>query len=205
MIVFFKKAFIKLFKKRISRSSLYKSKKAASPIRLMIGSGYTLYKNWIITDIDTLNIAKEDQWEKYFKRNSISSILAEHVWEHLNGDTCKESLKNCYQFLAAKGNLRLAVPDGYNPDMNYIKSVKPGGSGIGAYDHKFLYNYKTLTKILREVGFTVKLLEYYDETGKFHFNEWSAEKGYIQRSALNDKRNKGGRLKYTSLIIDAVK
>lgn len=54
-------------------------------------------------------------------------------------------------------------------------------------------------------GFEVKLLEYCDETGQFHFNFWEEKEGFIYRSKRFDHRNAEGRLGFISLIVDAVK
>jgi predicted SAM-dependent methyltransferase len=101
--------------------------------------------------------------------------------------------------------LRIAVPDGYNPNPHYIDYVRPGGTGAGADDHKILYNYVTLKSSLEGAGFEVQLLEYWDEKGEFHFINWTDEAGHIMRSRRYDKRNQEGNLNYTSLIVDAVK
>jgi predicted SAM-dependent methyltransferase len=101
--------------------------------------------------------------------------------------------------------LRIAVPDGFHPDPDYIEYVRPGGTGAGADDHKVLYNYKLLSEQLRRAGFEVTLLEYWDENGDFHFRPWSSRDGYISRSRDHDERNQNGTLAYTSLIVDAIK
>ena len=133
------------------------------------------------------------------------AILAEHVWEHL---TQKEGLiaaKMCFQYLQPGGRLRIAVPDGCNPDSNYRKWVQPGGTGPGADDHKILYTYDSLQQLLVEAGFHTELLEYFDSSGQFHFVEWDPSDGMIRRSRRFDARNQGGKLGYTSLIVDAWK
>ena len=107
--------------------------------------------------------------------------------------------------MAPGGTLRIAVPDGYHPDKDYIDWVKVGGNGFGADDHKILYNYYIMKTKLEKVGFKVELLEYWDENGVFHFTDWSSEAGFIRRSKNNDERNQSGKLKYTSLIVDAIK
>lgn len=201
----FSKVFLKLFKKKISLSQLKNSKTSDSALRLIIGSGYTLPRGWIITDIETLNIVQQNDWKRYFSVNSISSVVAEHVFEHLHADDRDHALKNIYDYLLPGGNLRIAVPDGYHIKPEYIEAVKPNGTGEGAPDHKFLYNYQSLSDVLERVGFTVSLLEYYDENGKFHFKEWNHEKGPIHRSLLNDTRNENGIITYSSLLLDAVK
>ena len=101
--------------------------------------------------------------------------------------------------------MRIAVPDAFHPDSQYIDYVRPGGAGPGAEDHKIFYEYKILREILEETGFKVDLLEYWDEKGVFHFRKWNSENGHICRSKRYDHRNKGGALRFTSLIVDAVK
>lgn len=193
-----------LFRKPFSLYQL-NSYNTQKPVKVIIGSGYTRYKNWIHTDIDTFNILKETNWSRYFKKNSIDNLLAEHVWEHLTEEEAKLAFEYCYEYLKPGAALRIAIPDGYHSSPDYIERVKPGGTGDGADDHKVLYNYQLLTEWLKNVGFEVKLLEYFDENGSFHKNAWSSEQGYIKRSADNDSRNTGGKLVYTSLIVDAVK
>ena len=112
---------------------------------------------------------------------------------------------NCYEFLRPGGRLRIAVPDGFHPELGYIEYVRPGGTGIGADDHKVLYNDHSLKKLLEKAGFFVYLLEYWDEHGNFHFKEWSSKDGHIRRSKRYDPRNQNGSLTYTSLIADAIK
>lgn len=54
-------------------------------------------------------------------------------------------------------------------------------------------------------GFEVRLLEYCDEDGQFHYEEWDAQQGFIYRSLRFDHRNQDGKLGFVSLIVDAVK
>jgi len=173
-------------------------------IKLNIGSSIINYRGWISTDIDILDITKDSDWDKFFCADSVDSILAEHVWEHLSSEDSNLGLKNCYKYLKPGGRIRIAVPDGLFPDRDYIKMVKPGGYGNGSDDHKVLYTYKTLGKALEDAGFNIDLLEYFDENGKFNRKEWSSEDGHIRRSFKYDKRNENG-LKYTSIIIDGIK
>lgn len=48
-------------------------------------------------------------------------------------------------------------------------------------------------------------MEYWDERGQFHYEEWDEDDGFIGRSRRFDTRNQGGTLGFTSLIIDAIK
>lgn len=54
-------------------------------------------------------------------------------------------------------------------------------------------------------GFQVKLLEYCDENGQFHYSDWEENGGFIYRSKRFDHRNQDGKLGFASLIVDAVK
>ncbi len=175
------------------------------PCKIVVGAGDIYQKGWLPTDIHQLNILKVHDWKKYFELNSIDIILAEHVWEHLTETDGRLAAENCYKFLRVEGYLRLAVPDGYHPDAEYRRYVSPGGTGPGADDHKVLYTVDSLTKLLTSVGYKVRPLEYFDANGKFHYNEWDERDGKIHRSKRFDERNSGGELKYTSVIIDAIK
>jgi|WetSurSiteA1Bulk_404760.scaffolds.fasta_scaffold00655_7 predicted SAM-dependent methyltransferase len=187
------------------RAHIFMNINVRKKIKVIIGSGGNNLKGWISTDIDQLDITNKEDWLKYFKRANIDVIIAEHVWEHLTEYGAKMAAQNCYNFLKTGGYIRVAVPDGHFPDKEYIKRVKPMGSGPGADDHKVLYNYKTLSGIFVNAGFNVKLLEYWDENGQFHSTSWNAEDGLIRRSSVYDTRNKNGKLEYTSIILDAEK
>lgn len=175
------------------------------PIKIIIGAGETYQKGWISTEIDQLNLLKEEDWAKFFPRKNISAILSEHVWEHLTKEDGMLAARMCYKYLSPGGYLRVAVPDGFHNNKEYFEYVKPKGSGPGADDHKILYNYQTFKELFEEAGFSVDLLEYFDESGKFHYKKWDSQRGMIRRSKKFDKRNKTGKLNYTSIIIDAIK
>jgi predicted SAM-dependent methyltransferase len=107
--------------------------------------------------------------------------------------------------LKAGGYVRAAVPDGMHPDPEYRDAVRPGGTGLGADDHKVLYDHESFRRIFEKVGFSVNLLEYFDKQGEFHFKAWNPHDGMILRSRRHDKRNKAGGLGFTSIILDAIK
>lgn len=174
-------------------------------VKIVVGASDIFDKGWVPTDMEFLNLLKEGDWKNYFKPDTISAILAEHVWEHLTPDQGELAATHCLKYLKPGGHLRIAIPDGNHPKPEYIEHVRIGGSGPGAHDHKVLYTYKTLSAMLQRVGFETNLLEYFDENGQFHENRWKSEDGHIRRSKNNDKRNANGVLNYTSLIVDAIK
>jgi predicted SAM-dependent methyltransferase len=175
------------------------------PVRVVVGAGGIFDKGWIPTDIEQLNLLDTESWNRYFSPDSIDAILAEHVWEHLSEQEAYLAAKNCFLYLKPNGYIRVAVPDGFHPSLEYINAVRPGGRGAGAEDHKVLYNYLNISKCFESVGFEVELLEYFDEEGSFHYKEWDTDKGMIVRSCRYDARNRQGNLYYTSIIFDAKK
>ena len=175
-------------------------------LKLNVGAGGVPFdKSWYSCDINVLDLTKREDWISLLKNKKVNNIFAEHVWEHLNEKDTRLANINCFEFLKKGGRLRLAVPDGFHPDKEYIEYVKPNGTGIGSDDHKILYDYNIMKQNLEKVGFKVILVEYWDESGKFHYIKWSKKHGKVSRSKDYDIRNKNGKLNYTSLIVDAIK
>lgn len=178
-------------------------------IRVVVGAGdYNNNPGWIHTNKSELDLLNIDHWLMKFKENSISAIVAEHVWEHLTYDQGVQAASVCYKFLKSSGYVRCAVPDGFFKDEGYQHIIQVGGPGPEdhpAAGHKIVHNYRTLTNMFEEAGFQTHLLEYCDEEGNFHEHKWNGEDGVIFRSKKYDPRNQGERLGFPSLIIDAVK
>lgn len=198
------KRFLRLFIERIStKFAVWRNK---NKIKIIVGSASIRQQGWISTDYPILDLTDEITFLELFKKpGSVNSFLAEHVWEHLTNPEAIKASFNCFNYLRKGGVLRIAVPDGYHPDKDYIDQVKPDGYGPGADDHQLLYTYETLSNLLESVGFTVKLLEWFDEKGDFQSEQWRIEDGFINRSTRFDERNKNNPIAYTSLIIDAIK
>ncbi len=171
-------------------------------INLVVGAGGTYYKNWFSTDISVLNVTKTSDFDKYFSKKKISKILAEHVLEHLKDDDLHKMLNNFSRYTSPDINIRIAVPDGYHTDKNYIDMVKPGGIGSDEHQHEHLFTYKSLSAYFEKYSFKPVLIEYWDETGEFYTTYKNDENGFISRCLINDERNINGKPVYTSLIID---
>lgn len=169
-------------------------------MKIILGSADEKIEGWLSTDKDTLDITKLSDWQKHFEVDSIDMMLAEHVWEHLTVEEGIEAARNCYIYLRRRGHIRIVVPDGYSPHKDYIENVK-----VGVHDHKVLYNHNTLGDVLEFVGFVILKMEYWKEDGTFFTRPWKEEDGHIKRSVRNDWRNVDGKVRYTSLIIDAGK
>jgi len=178
-------------------------------LKVVIGVGeHHNNPGWMQTEKSELNLLKRDDWEQKFSPLSLDAILAEHVWEHLSYEEGRKAAKICFNFLKPGGYIRCAVPDGFFPNEEYQKIVQVGGPGPKdhpAASHKIVHNYKTLTSMFKEAGFNVQLLEYCDENGEFHYNEWDESQGFIYRSKRFDHRNQNNKLGFVSLIVDAIK
>lgn len=193
------------FRVRYERFRLRHLAHKQTPLRIVVGASGVYEPDWLPTDIHLLNMLRIEDWEEYFSPSSIDAILAEHVWEHLTPEQGLASAINCHTYLRPGGYLRIAVPDGNHPDQTYIENVRPGGSGLGAEDHQVLYTYSTLSHMLKQAGFQVDLLEYFDEMGNFCGKAWDSAAGMVHRTSRFDERNLDGQLNYTSLLADAYK
>ena len=123
---------------------------AGNPLKIIIGAGATRYDGWIATDIPAFDILNREHWTLLFPEHSIDRMLAEHVFEHLTPEQLAAVLREARRYLNSGGRIRFAVPDGNHPDPNYIDRVRPGGSGIGASDHKVLYDCDSISNLLGE-------------------------------------------------------
>lgn len=176
-----------------------------SNIKIIVGAGKTKLKGWCSTQQIYLNIENKLHYEKYFSRKKIDYLLLEHVLEHIEPQKLEEIIQNFYEYTTQNCNIRIAVPDGFHNDANYINYVKPDGIGAGSKDHKSLFNYRNLSELFINLGFIPILREYWDEQKVFHTTYKDDDKGVISRAFINDERNKNGQTNYTSLIIDFVK
>jgi predicted SAM-dependent methyltransferase len=174
------------------------------PLKVILGSGKTEFAGWIATDYPFFDITNPKDWRYFFNSKNPDNLLAEHVLEHLSEDQVAKVLKLAYQYLNPGGCFRIAVPDKNHPNPQYIEFVRPGGSGVGAHDHKSFWDYKSLSKVCQEYNFTPKLLEYYDKEGNFHRFELNKKNGIIKRTGVNNQQHPKG-FHRSSLIIDALK
>lgn len=176
-------------------------------MRIIVGAGSTSYPGWTPFQQWELDLTNPCQWASRFRPGSLDAILAEHVFEHLTPAQSEIATRICFHYLKPGGYLRLAVPDGFHPSPAYYEWVKPGGTWNGD-DHKQLFNYLSLSGLLMQAGFRVRLLEFFDERGQLYAVPIDAAWGNIRRSSHNLYSSilsfiVGAR--YTSLVVDAVK
>ena len=177
-------------------------------MKIIIGAGRTFFDGWVSTQENELDLLNRADFERLFAVEKPTAFLAEHVWEHMTFENGCIAAKNCYDFLADGGYIRVAVPDANFRNEWYQGIVKVGGNGDPnhpAFTHKIVYDYKRICSVFEKAGFVVDLLEYCDENGVFHYKYWNELDGKIGRSLRFDTRNKDGKLGMVSIIIDAKK
>lgn len=177
-------------------------------LKIIIGAGDQRYEGWIPTQKEELDLKSEVDWRESFGLVKADNFLCEHVWEHLTLDEGRCAAKYVFDALKPGGLLRVSVPDANFPNEEYQRTVQVGGPGPAdhpAADHKIVYDYKLFASVFAGAGFQVELLEYCDETGKFHFAHWHPSDGPLYRTLRFDHRNKDGNLGFASLVLDARK
>lgn len=179
-------------------------------IKIILGAAETFQDGWYSSNENWLDIANPTHWQNVLHgKKLLTHACAEHVFEHLTYNECQIALKNIYNAMKSGGRLRIAVPDGYNPNPEYIRHVGINGIGDDASDHKQLLNVDVLSKLLIEAGFAASAVEYYDKDGTLHANPFNKEDGYIKRSRNNIKSGEKPVWSFpdaeTSLIVDGLK
>ena len=185
--------------------AIYKKKN----LKIILGAATTSQDGWYSTNEQWFDIRNSSNWKQLFKKeNTISNLLSEHVFEHLTYTELDKTLKYSNLYLQKGGKLRIAVPDGYNPNYEYIQNVKTEGIGADAQDHKQLLNYDILEKLLIKNNFECFLLEGY-KNNKLIIETFNDYDGYIIRTRKRNNTSIDSKWQFvdanTSLIIDAIK
>ena len=108
------------------------------------------------------------------------------------------------------GTLRIAVPDGNNPNFEYRKHCGINGIGADASDHKQFITFELLSDELSKIGFQVKLVEGYLKNKNLISQDFDDDLGFVMRSRkhLNKCSSKDGWNfpdANSSLIVDCLK
>lgn len=147
-------------------------------LKLHVGSGKRNFgKNWVHIDggdYDHLDIKTNDLFNLPFEDDSVDLIYASHVISYYDREEVVILLKHWYKLLKNNGILRLAVPDFrvmallYSNTMEFLDWDLPitelddilgpmyGKMQMGDkfIYHKTVYDYMSLAKLLRDVGFS---------------------------------------------------
>lgn len=195
------------------RKARYHSKVRASIRRLIdghdkelkvnLGAGGIDFEGWIATDYPFFDITNPRHWNYFFKRRKPLRLLAEHVLEHLTEEQVNMVFRNASVHLKVGGSFRIAVPDAWHSNPDYVECVRPGGWGHGSDDHKTFWNIESLSSVAEKYGFQVVALEYFDADKNFRSVPFDDKFGIIRRSRTKGYKSlvEGS----SSLIIDCIK
>ncbi len=179
-------------------------------VNLILGAALTYQKGWFSTNEDWLDISKAAHWNKLFNsKKRVKRVLAEHVFEHLTIDEMRNSLRLIFANMVNGGSLRIAVPDGNNPNPEYRKNCGIDGIGADASDHKQFLTYELLSREVEQIGFNHTLIEGYLKNKELVSKSFNDNLGRVIRSRNNSVNlyKKGWDFcdSNTSLIIDCFK
>ncbi len=180
-------------------------------VNIIIGAALTKQKGWFSTNEDWLDITRKEHWDRLFgSKRKIKRVLAEHVFEHLTIDEMRISLKLIYENMIDGGSLRIAVPDGNNPNKEYRDNCGINGFGADASDHKQFITFEFLSKEVEKVGFSFFLIEGYLKNKELILKKPDDDLGRVMRSRSsrkidNDRHGWDFVDSNTSLILDCFK
>lgn len=177
---------IKAVKYNYRKVVIKQALKSEETLKIIVGAAETYQDGWYSTNEQWLDITNAEHWRELFVgRVCLTHVVAEHVFEHLTYEESEEALKQIYNHMLLGGRMRIAVPDGYNPDPVYLKHVGIGGIGDDAADHKQLLNVDVLTRLFEDGGFKARHLEGYKADGTLVQEDYSTQDGYIMRSRMH--------------------
>ncbi len=201
---------IKAVKYSYRKVAIKKALKSNDELKIIVGAAETFQDGWCSTNEQWLDIANAAHWKNIFgEKVCLTHAVAEHVFEHLTYDEAGRALSYIYDHMLPGGRVRIAVPDGFNPDPVYLKHVGIGGIGDDAADHKQLLNVDILSELMEDAGFKAHHLEGYKTDGLLVEEKYSTQDGYIMRSRMHNSEEVKAKWAFpdadTSLIVDGVK
>lgn len=154
------------------------------PVKLHLGCGPNLFEEWINVDGDYCagqpGVTIHNLTDQYpIPDNTVDEILSVHVIEHIMPDKVPDMLKEWHRILKPGGFVATEWPDLLkmckfivdDPSRIYSdnkKILKQGVAGIfgniGKYQniamlHKWGYSADSLSKMLKDVGFSKTIIE----------------------------------------------
>ena len=179
-------------------------------VNIILGAALTTQKGWFSTNEEWLDISKAEHWNRLFNsKKRVKRVLAEHVFEHLTIDEMRNTLRLIFVNMVNGGSLRIAVPDGNNPNSEYRKHCGINGIGADASDHKQFLTYELLSKEVERTGFHHNLIEGYLENKELVLKKFNNNLGRVIRTRSNKNiRPKDGwdfPDANSSLILDCIK
>lgn len=115
----------------VKRNGLVNTKRYNKNIKLNLGAGGIEYKGYLSVDLYDqraniiMDITKLD-----FEDNTITELLASHVFEHLNPYKCFDILKDWYRVLKPEGKLIMEMPNIEELCKRFVTASKSERYGI---------------------------------------------------------------------------
>lgn len=157
-------------------------------IKLHLGCGERFIPGFIHIDARKFShidyVTSVDKLEM-FEDNSVDLIYACHLLEHFRRNQTQDVLKEWFRVLKPNGILRLAVPDfeklievylKYN-DLKLVLGPLVGKQDYPENTHYVVFDFPTLSKILKEVGF--KKVDRYNWQDTIHKDYDDLSQAYI--------------------------
>ncbi len=180
----------------IPNRKMFHAYKSAGPYKFALGPATTVNDGWDILDPAALLRGSAAELTSGFAASqSVTHVVTEHWLDKLSGLERRAALGNIHALLSPGGRCRIAVPDPRAPDIA-ARLAAGGAPGL---------SFEALSNELHSCGFVIEPLEWIDEAGRFQQRPWSCADGFIARSADHDLRNSGGKLRCTSIVLDAVR
>lgn len=94
--------------------------------------------------------------------DSVSVVYTSHMLEHLYPWDAEHCLRECHRVLTPKGLLRIAIPDLDQmvsafrecEPQEFLASIYEYGRGMDKNSHHWHYNFYSLSRLLRSLGFS---------------------------------------------------
>jgi len=160
-------------------------------VNLILGAALTKQKGWFSTNEEWLDIVQQSHWERLFNSNKkrVKRVFAEHVFEHLSLDEMRNALNFIYKNMVYGGSLRIAVPDGNNPNEEYRKHCGINGIGADASDHKQFITFELISYEAQKIGFKCNLIEGYLKNKELITSPLDRNLGDVIRTRSRSKKN----------------
>lgn len=172
-------------------------------MKLHLGCGKTYIPGFIhvdICDYPHIDYKQDISDLSMFESDTVDLIYSSHALEYYDKEEAKEVLKEWYRVLKRGGILRVAVPDfeaivkvyRKYKDLDHRGILGPlyGKMKVDTPDsektiyHKTVYDFKSLKKILEEIGF--KNVHRYDWRKTIHKNYDDFSQAYIPHMNKKD-------------------
>ena len=133
-------------------------------IKLHLGCGTKNiegYRNIDCRYLPSVDEIQNVEFLRSYKSNSVDLIYSSHVLEHFSRWRYKSVLQRWFDILKPNGILRLAVPNfekicehyTTNKDLNILMGLLYGGQDYEENFHYVAFDYNSLEKTLKEIGF----------------------------------------------------